>query len=108
MANDDESASEVKILPVALKQGMPAKALNGLYGLEETLMASPGSEITAIVTIGLKDIDHKELAGTRRPTVELRHIEPILDTNAIVETLALRDEAQRERVSKDELDGARD
>jgi hypothetical protein len=100
MANDEK----VEILPVALKQGLPVKKHNGLYGLEQAMMDAPGSQVTAIVTFGLKDIDHKELAGTRRPVIEFQHIEPITDTDRVVEVVAIRDEAYKERTGADTLD----
>jgi hypothetical protein len=98
------SNEKVEILPFALKQGMPAAKHNGLYGLEKAVMDAPGSQVTAIVTFGLKDIDHKELAGTRRPVIEFQHIEPVTDTDRLVELVALRDEAYKERTGSDQLD----
>ena len=95
---------KVEILPVALKQGLPVAKHNELYGLEKAIMDAPGSQITAIVTFGLKDITHQELAGTRRPIVEFQHIEPITDTNRVVEVIAIRDEAYTERTGADTLD----
>lgn len=95
----------LKILPLALERGMPPSNNNGLYALGAKLANSPaGTTVTAIVTFGLVDIDHQELAGTRRPRIKHLHIEPIEDENAIVEVVALRDEAYTARTGKDQLD----
>jgi hypothetical protein len=98
------SNEKVEILPVALKQGLPAAKHNGLFGLEKTMIDAPGSQVTAIVTFALKDIVHQEIAGTRRPVIEFQHIEPITDAGSVVEVLALRDEAYTARTGADQLD----
>jgi hypothetical protein len=94
--------SEVK--PAAFARGVPAAEKNGIYGLEQAMLADPEAPIVAIVTFGVEEIVDKQLKGETYPIVSTRHIEPLRTREAIDVALKLQADARQNRVGAAELD----
>lgn len=96
--------SDSEIKPAAFKRGMPKSAHNGIYGLEEHLIANDNEQIVAIVTYGVEDVIDKQKKGERYPIVEVLHIEPLRTPEAIEAAQKLASEAYKERTGEAQLD----
>lgn len=97
-------ATEEKKAPTSLKRGMPPEQANGLFGAEERIMlAGVKSRFQAVVTFEVADVVHSEADGTRRPVVELAHIEPIWDAAGIEAVKASQESSYKERTGANQL-----
>lgn len=94
--------SETK--PVTFARGVPKAERNGLYGMEEYLIANVGETVTAVVTYEIEDAIHSESKDTTYPIVKPIRIEPIRTEEGQKSVLALADAAYRDRTGEGQLD----
>jgi hypothetical protein len=95
----------LEVRPTTFARGVPKEEHNGLFGIEEKLLAMPiGTRFTAVVTYELKDDISKRGDGVRYPVVSIDHIEPVWDEDLIVEAKAVQEKAYKERTGVDQLD----
>lgn len=87
--------SEIK--PATFKQGVPKKAKNGIYGLEQSLIDNDDEPIVAVVVFVVDDVINKEKKGERYPVIAIQSIEPLRDPSAIAAALELAKDAREER-----------
>lgn len=90
--------------PATFKRGVPKEANNGIYGLEDWLMAHPEEQVVAIVTFGVDDVVMKEKRGERYPVIEILHIEPLRDDHDVAAALRLLKGAADVRRGDSQLD----
>jgi hypothetical protein len=94
-----------EIKPTAFQRGVPAEQANGLYGVEEQLIAmAPGDQIVCISTYSVEEVMEKRRAGQEWPVVAMKHLEPLWDEKAAASALKLRDMAYKARTGQDALD----
>lgn len=98
----NETMAETK--PAALKRGVPKEANNGIFGLEDFLMAHPEEQLVCVVTFGVEDVILKEKRGERYPVVEILHIEPIREDADVAAALGLMKRAADVRRGDSQLD----
>lgn len=97
--------SEEKKAPTSLKRGLPAEANNGLFGAEDRIMGlGVDGRFTAVVTFEVADIVHSEADSTRRPVLEMVHIEPVWDSEDLESLDDIRDTARAHRVGATQLE----
>ncbi|HEY8590688.1 MAG TPA: hypothetical protein VIL55_14175 [Naasia sp.] len=95
---------DLETKPAAFKRGVPKAQLNGLFGLEEHLMANDADEVVCIVRYRVEDVISKEKKGERYPVVETVHIEPLRDPEEIGAALKLLRAAYSSRTGEAQLD----
>lgn len=93
-----------EIKPATFKQGVPKSQHNGLFGIEEQLIAEAGLPVVAVVTFEVARVVHEELADERYPVLEISHIEPMRDPKAAKAATVLLEEAYKIRTSEGALD----
>jgi hypothetical protein len=84
-------------------RGVPPEERNGLFGLEEELMNSTETRVTAIVTYSVSEIVAKEMAGERYPVLKIEHIEPVRSERGIAAAKKLQREAHKARTGANQL-----
>lgn len=93
-----------KKAPTSLKRGMPPEQANGMFGAEERIMLlGVKGRFTAVTTFEVADVIHSEADGTRRPLVELVHIEPIWSAEGIADAQRVQEEQYKERTGANQL-----
>ncbi len=93
------------VKPTAFKRGFPAEQSNGLYGVEDRLIAMPeGETIIVIATLSVDEVMEKRHAGEEWPVVAFKHLEPLWDQKSIDAAVKLRDAAYKKRTGENALD----
>lgn len=96
--------ADEKKAPTSLKRGMPPEQANGMFGAEERIMLlGVKGRFTSVTTFEVADIIHSEADGTRRPLVELVHIEPIWSAEGIEDARRLQEAQYKERTGANQL-----
>lgn len=93
-----------EIKPATFKQGVPKAQKNGLFGIEEKLIAEAGMPVIAVVLFDVARVVHEELADERYPVLEITHIEPIRDEKAAKVATGLLEDAYKVRTEEGALD----
>lgn len=98
----DEEVTETK--PATFKQGVPKSQKNGIYGIEDELVAEAGMPIVAIVTFEIEKVILEEISDERYPVVAITHIEPLRDAKAAKIATGLLEDAYKVRTAEGALD----
>jgi hypothetical protein len=92
------------IKPVAIAKSVPAAELNGLFGLEQYLIAHSGDTVVVVATLRVDEIMHRELADEQYPILKWSQIEPIRSEAAEATAMRLLRDAKANRKGAPELD----